>query len=100
MVHLDRAAFLRPIAHRGWHNNEAGRTENSRPAFAAAIGQGYGIECDLRPAKDGLPVVFHDETLDRITETTEVNRIRERGGAWRAFQRLPTPKGATDSVQD
>ena len=69
MVQLDRAAFLRPIAHRGWHNNEAGRTENSRPAFAAAIDQGYGIECDLRPAKDGLPVVFHDETLDRITNS-------------------------------
>ena len=69
MVHLDRSAFLRPIAHRGWHNNKAGRTENSRPAFAAAIGQGYGIECDLRPAKGGLPVVFHDETLDRVTNS-------------------------------
>jgi glycerophosphoryl diester phosphodiesterase len=70
MVQFDRATFLRPIAHRGWHNNKAGRTENSRPAFAAAIGQGYGIECDLRPAKDGLPVVFHDETLDRVTNST------------------------------
>jgi glycerophosphoryl diester phosphodiesterase len=69
MAHFDKAAFLRPIAHRGWHNNKAGRTENSRPAFVAAIGQGYGIECDLRPAKSGLPVVFHDETLDRVTNS-------------------------------
>ena len=70
MMHFDRAAFLRPIAHRGLHNEAAGRTENSRPAFAAAIAQGYGIECDLRPAKGGLPVVFHDETLERVTDSS------------------------------
>jgi glycerophosphoryl diester phosphodiesterase len=69
MVLFDRAAFLRPIAHRGFHNSKAGRTENSRPAFEAAISKGFGIECDLRPAKGGLPVVFHDETLDRVTNS-------------------------------
>lgn len=63
---LDRAAFLRPIAHRGLHDAAAGRVENTLPAFAAAIDRGYGIECDLRPAAGGLPAVFHDETLDRL----------------------------------
>ena len=69
---LDRAAFLRPIAHRGLHDagrpaSQTVRAENSRPAFEAAIARGFGIECDLRPARDGLPVVFHDETLERVT---------------------------------
>ena len=65
MTVFDRASFLRPIAHRGLHDR--GITENSSPAFEAAIGKGFAIECDLRPAKNGLPVVFHDETLERVT---------------------------------
>ena len=68
------AAFLRPIAHRGLHDANldtagSGRIENTGPAFAAAIACGYGIECDLRPAAGGLPIVFHDETLDRLIDT-------------------------------
>src|SRR5262245_43060774 len=63
---LDRAAFLRPIAHRGWHDKAKGRLENTAPAFRAAIDKGYGIECDLQPADDGTPMVFHDLTLDRL----------------------------------
>lgn len=65
---LDRAQFLRPIAHRGLHNAADGRIENTAPAFVAAILKGYGIECDLQPAAGGLPVVFHDETIDRLME--------------------------------
>lgn len=63
---LDRSAFLMPIAHRGLHNAKKGIIENSPPAFEAAIRHGYGIECDLRPAAGGLPIVFHDETLNRL----------------------------------
>lgn len=69
MALFDRAAFVRPIAHRGFHDQKAGRTENSRSAFEAAIARGFGIECDLRPGRDGLPVVFHDETLERVTNS-------------------------------
>lgn len=65
---LDRATFLRPVAHRGLHDAAAGRVENSAAAFTAAIERGYGIECDLRPARSGLPVVFHDETLERLVD--------------------------------
>ena len=65
---LDREVFLRPIAHRGLHDADKGRIENTGPAFAAAITKGYGIECDLRPAAGGLPIVFHDEVLDRLVE--------------------------------
>src|SRR5262245_52197897 len=63
---LDRAVFVRPIAHRGWHDNASGRLENTAPAFRAAISKGYGIECDLQAAEDGTPMVFHDPTLDRL----------------------------------
>lgn len=63
---LDRDAFLRPIAHRGLHHAKKGIIENTAPAFEAAMAKGYGIECDLRPAADGLPIVFHDETLNRL----------------------------------
>jgi glycerophosphoryl diester phosphodiesterase len=63
---LDRAAFVRPIAHRGWHEKAKGRLENTAPAFRAAIDKGYGIECDLQGAEDGTPMVFHDSKLDRL----------------------------------
>lgn len=70
MTVFDRSQFVRPIAHRGFHNLDAGRVENSQTAFEAAIAHGFGIECDLRPAAGGLPVVFHDETLERVTTAT------------------------------
>jgi glycerophosphoryl diester phosphodiesterase len=65
---LDRAAFLRPIAHRGLHHAKKGIIENTAPAFEAALAKGYGIECDLRPASGGLPIVFHDEALNRLVD--------------------------------
>jgi glycerophosphoryl diester phosphodiesterase len=76
---LDRSVFVRPIAHRGLHDLAAGRIENTAPAFLAAIGRGYGIECDLQAASDGTPMVFHDETLDRLVDAT--GRLSERSPA-------------------
>lgn len=61
------ATFLRPTAHRGLHGKTLGHVENTLPAFEAAIEKGFAFECDLRPAKCGRPLVFHDETLDRLT---------------------------------
>jgi glycerophosphoryl diester phosphodiesterase len=63
---LDRSVFVRPIAHRGLHDAAQGRPENTEPAFLAAVRKSYGIECDLQSAADGTPMVFHDETLDRL----------------------------------
>ncbi len=60
------AAFLKPIAHRGLHDAARGRVENTPAAFSAALEKGYGIECDVRPAACGTPMVFHDDTLDRL----------------------------------
>ena len=54
-------------AHRGlWSAN--GPPENSLEAFRKARAAGLGIEFDVRPARDGTPVVFHDDTLDRMTK--------------------------------
>lgn len=65
-----------PIAHRGLHAEPtAGRlprpVENTIPAFAAAIGAGVGIECDVRLTADGEAVVFHDASLDRLAGRAE-----------------------------
>jgi glycerophosphoryl diester phosphodiesterase len=76
---LDRKAFLRPIAHRGLHVPEGDRIENTAPAFGAAIEKGYGIECDLRPAADGTPMVFHDLSLGRLIDAR--GRITDYGPA-------------------
>ena len=65
---MDRATFLRPIAHRGLHAAKRGIVENTAPAFEAAIAKGYGIECDLRAGYGGTPLVFHDETLNRLID--------------------------------
>lgn len=64
----DRAAFLKPIAHRGLHDKARGIIENTAAAFEAAVAKGYGIECDVRPAACGTPMVFHDLMLDRLVE--------------------------------
>lgn len=68
MPRLDRAIFLVPIAHRGLFDVAEGRLENTLPAFVAAIEADLGIECDVRPAARGLPVVFHDETIERLVD--------------------------------
>jgi hypothetical protein len=41
-----------------------------RAAIAAAVAAGYGIEIDLQGSADGEAMVFHDDTLDRLTAAT------------------------------
>lgn len=61
-------AFLDiPLAHRGLHDRAAGIVENSICAVNAAIAAGYGIEIDIQLASDNAAMVFHDDTLDRLT---------------------------------
>lgn len=66
-IPLPEAFLLLPIAHRGYHDRASGRIENSPAAFRAAIEAGYAIECDIQPAADGTPMVFHDYDLRRLT---------------------------------
>ena len=58
----------RPIAHRGLHCKTRGIIENTKSAAEAAVAKGYAIECDIQLAGDGEAVVFHDFTLDRLTD--------------------------------
>ena len=64
-------SFLRlPIAHRALHDRSAGRIENAPQSIRAAVDAGYAIEIDLQLSSDGVPMVFHDEDLDRLTGET------------------------------
>ena len=54
-----------PIAHRGLHDKRA--PENSLSAFKNAMDKGYGIELDVQIISDETVVVFHDESLSRMT---------------------------------
>ncbi len=65
----DRLRWLtaRPIAHRGFHDLARGRPENTLAAFDAAVNSHYAIECDLHLSADGVPMVFHDADLLRLT---------------------------------
>lgn len=67
IVPLPAAFVHHPLAHRGLHNRAARRVENTISAFQAAIDQGYGIELDVQMSADGQAMVFHDDTLDRLT---------------------------------
>ena len=67
---LDSSFLARPIAHRGLHNENHGLIENSLGAARAAIKAGYGVEVDLQISSDGQAMVFHDETLDRLTTSS------------------------------
>ncbi len=63
------AGFLtrRPIAHRGLHDGNRKRWENTLSAFKAAVDAGYAIELDVEQSADGEALVFHDEALKRLT---------------------------------
>ncbi len=56
-----------PIAHRGLHDLREGAPENTLAAFKRAAGRGFPIELDVQLLQDGQVVVFHDQTLERLT---------------------------------
>ena len=59
--------------------------ENTMAAFAAAVECGVdGLELDIHLSRDGVPVVIHDETLDRTTD----GHGRVRGKSWSQLRRL------------
>jgi glycerophosphoryl diester phosphodiesterase len=57
-------------AHRGGPilDGVPGYAENTLPAFAAAAARGDVLEFDVHVTRDGVPVVVHDDTLDRVTD--------------------------------
>ncbi len=55
------------IAHRGLHTDDGRQPENSLSAFREALRKDFPIELDVHLSSDGEVVVFHDETLERMT---------------------------------
>ena len=89
MLALDPAFLKTPIAHRALHDASKGIFENCRSAIIAAIEHGYAIEIDLQLSLDGHAMVFHDDTLDRLTDkrgdvsdytAAELSRIKVGSG--------------------
>ncbi|HJV99488.1 MAG TPA: glycerophosphodiester phosphodiesterase [Arthrobacter sp.] len=72
------------LAHRGYSREGF---ENSMAAFRAAVDLGYRyLETDVHTTSDGVLVLFHDETLDRVTDG--VGRISELTAAEVAEARI------------
>jgi len=66
----------RPIAHRAFHDRTHGRIENTISAVTAAIEHDFSIEVDLQLTADEQVIVFHDDRLDRLTESSgRVDRL-------------------------
>lgn len=61
----DNQTSMELIAHRGY---SLIAPENTLPAFEAAVENGYDtVECDLDWTKDGIPVLLHDQNLERTS---------------------------------
>ena len=68
----DRATPL-VLSHRG---NMPGFVENTLGGFRAALAVGADVlESDVHVSRDGVPMLFHDETLERLTG--DPRRIRD-----------------------
>jgi glycerophosphoryl diester phosphodiesterase len=93
------------IGHRG---ASALTPENTLAAFARAIDDGAnGVELDVRLARDGVPVVIHDESLRRtalreglVAETTSSELRKVDAGSWfnRAHPLLALPEYSQEFV--
>lgn len=90
-----------PVAHRGLHGN--GLIENTLGAARAAVEANYANEVDLQLTADNEVVVFHDDTLDRLTDATgpltartltELKQVALRGSG----ELIPTLQELLDTV--
>lgn len=68
-----------PVAHRGLHDLNKTVWENTLSAFSRAIASGYAIECDVQLSSDSVPMVFHDDKLDRLCGIN--GNVREKTAA-------------------
>lgn len=90
--YLDSPKSFKIFAHRGFtfRNGESDLDENTIAAFQAAITAGADyLELDVRASSDGVAVVFHDETLERVTDQS--GSISER--TWLELQQISLRAG-------
>ena len=76
------------LAHRGFSLDGL---ENSMAAFRAAVDLGFRhLETDVHTTADGVLVLFHDKTLDRITAgRPQVSSKKPQGGRGAALVLSP-----------
>ncbi len=97
MSEMNRVQY---VAHRG---GAALAPENTLAAFRNALRYPVtAIELDVQMSRDGKAVVFHDETIERLTEgrgnmldldfayLRELNAAARFRGGWPEAQRIPT----------
>ncbi len=62
-------------AHRG---DRSQKPENTLSALASSIGKCDFIEIDVQLTKDLVPVIIHDDTLDRTSNVSNIKRFKDR----------------------
>lgn len=92
-VPLHQDLLRLPFAHRGLHDHSQGVIENSFSAFRSAIAAGYGIELDVQRSADDVPIVYHDDDLDRLTDASGAFRDYKAAELGRMHLR-----GTTDTI--
>ena len=92
------------VAHRGFHcpllhGNRP--LECTLPALKLAWESGIRLcECDVRLSSDGEVLVFHDETLDRLSAQTETPKIRELTAEQLRHWKLLQPQSHISSLEE
>lgn len=95
MNYFSTSSGIALLAHRGLVLPNSGVVENTAPAFESALMAGAThIETDVQVTKDMVPVLFHDETLQRLTgdprrlESVTFEELQKLAGS-RGFDPLP-----------
>jgi glycerophosphoryl diester phosphodiesterase len=69
---LEQKKSAKLVAHRGVHENGLA-IENTLKAFDLAVeNKIWGIEFDVRFTKDNVPVIHHDDSLERVFKKSEL----------------------------
>ena len=68
-------SFIRAVNHRGWNWYAP---ENTLPAFIQSKEHGFeAAECDVHWTSDGVPVLLHDDTVNRTARNADGTELEE-----------------------
>ena len=67
-------AFVKSVNHRGYGD----APENTLPAFIMSCKKGFEyVECDVALTSDGIPVLLHDDTINRTARNADGSQLSE-----------------------
>ena len=73
-------SFIRAVNHRGWNWYAP---ENTIPAFIQSKENGFdAVECDVHWTSDGVPVILHDDTINRTARNEDGSELDETVNIW------------------